>query len=40
MLYHVAMSAEREVLLWVEGIGFPFFVTACSIHVGTEMNRD
>jgi hypothetical protein len=39
MMYHVATNVEQEVLLWDEGIGFPFFVTACNIHVGTEIDK-
>jgi hypothetical protein len=39
MTYHVATSVELEVLLCNEGIGFPFFATACNIHVGTEIDE-
>jgi len=39
MMYHVATSVEHEVLLWHEVIGFPFFVTACNVHVGAEKDE-
>jgi hypothetical protein len=38
-MYHVATSGEHEFLLWDEGIGFPFFVTASNIHVGTKIDK-